>query len=55
MIFFAGVIFAATFRESTHPDRDFAANIAGAVIGGLMEYCSMLLGFSGLQIGRAHV
>ncbi|MHC4610991.1 MAG: spermine/spermidine synthase domain-containing protein, partial [Planctomycetota bacterium] len=44
-MFFAGVIFAITFRESTHPNRDFGANIAGAVLGGLAEYTSMVLGF----------
>jgi len=44
-VFFAGVIFAVSFRESRHPDRDMGANIAGAVVGGLAEYTSMLLGF----------
>ena len=44
-IFFAGVIFATSFRDSQQPDRDFGANIAGSVVGGLTEYFSMLLGF----------
>lgn len=44
-VFFAGVIFAVSFRESRTPDRDFGANIAGAVVGGFSEYFSMLLGF----------
>jgi hypothetical protein len=44
-VFFAGVIFAVSFRDSKHPDRDMGANIAGAVVGGLAEYSSMLLGF----------
>jgi heme/copper-type cytochrome/quinol oxidase subunit 2 len=44
-IFFAGVIFAASFRRSTQPDRAFGSNIAGAMLGGLAEYSSMLLGF----------
>ena len=44
-MFFAGVIFALSFRDSTRPGRDFGANIAGAVLGGLAEYTSMALGF----------
>jgi hypothetical protein len=44
-IFFAGVIFAVAFGRSTQPDRAFGANIAGAMLGGLAEYSSMLLGF----------
>lgn len=49
-IFFAGVIFARSFRDSKHPERDFGANIAGAVTGGLAEYTSMLLGFQHLLL-----
>ncbi len=44
-MFHAGVIFAVSFRDSRHPDLDFGANVAGAVIGGFTEYLSMLLGF----------
>ncbi len=44
-IFFAGVIFAASFKRTTEPDRAFGINIAGAMVGGLAEYSSMLLGF----------
>ena len=44
-IFFAGVIFAASFRRSTHADTAFGINVAGAMIGGLAEYSSMTLGF----------
>lgn len=44
-VFFAGVIFAVTFRDSRRPNRDFGSNIAGSVVGGLAEYSSMLLGF----------
>jgi spermidine synthase len=44
-VFFAGVIFATSFRESRDPDRAFGANIAGAMLGGLTEYSSMLIGF----------
>ena len=44
-IFFAGVVFAVSFRDSHTPDRDFGANTAGAMAGGLAENASMLLGF----------
>jgi SAM-dependent methyltransferase len=44
-IFFAGVIFARSFRDSGDPDMAFASNIAGSVVGGLSETFSMLLGF----------
>jgi SAM-dependent methyltransferase len=44
-VFFAGVIFARSFRDTTDPDQAFGSNIAGAVVGGLSESLSMLLGF----------
>jgi hypothetical protein len=44
-ILFAGVIFAASFKRTAHPDRAFGINVAGAMVGGLAEYSSMLLGF----------
>ena len=44
-VFFAGVIFAASFKKSAQPDRAFGMNIAGAMMGGLAEYGSMALGF----------
>jgi spermidine synthase len=44
-ILFAGLIFAALFKRTAEPDRAFGFNIAGAMIGGLAEYSSMLLGF----------
>jgi len=44
-VFFAGVIFVASFKRTASPDRAFGFNIAGAMLGGLAEYSSMLLGF----------
>jgi spermidine synthase len=44
-ILFAGIIFAASFKRTAYPDRAFGINIAGAMVGGLAEYSSMLLGF----------
>jgi hypothetical protein len=49
-ILFAGIIFAVSFGKSREPDRDFGANVAGAVLGGLAEYSSMVLGFQNLLL-----
>jgi SAM-dependent methyltransferase len=49
-VLFAGVIFAVSFSRSTAPDRDFGANVAGAMAGGLLENTSMLLGFRYLTL-----
>jgi hypothetical protein len=49
-ILFAAVIFAASFKRSTEPDRAFGINIAGAMLGGLTEYSSMLIGFQYLVL-----
>lgn len=49
-ILFAGVIFAAAFKRTNEPDRAFGMNIAGAMVGGLAEYSSMLLGFQYLGL-----
>jgi hypothetical protein len=47
-IFFAGVIFAVLFRESTQADRDFGANVAGVALGGIVENLSTVVGFNHL-------
>lgn len=49
-IFFAGIVFAASFRHSLEPDRDFGANTIGAMLGGLAENSSMVLGFQYLML-----
>jgi SAM-dependent methyltransferase len=49
-ILFAGVIFAVSFGRAADPGRAFGANIAGAMLGGLAEYASMLLGFQYLVL-----
>jgi hypothetical protein len=49
-ILFAGVVFAVSFGRSAEPDRDFGANIAGCILGGLAENTSMFLGFQYLVL-----
>jgi hypothetical protein len=44
-VFFAGIIFAGSFRRSAQADTAFGMNVAGAMLGGLAEYSSMVLGF----------
>jgi SAM-dependent methyltransferase len=47
-VFFAGIVFAASFRDSTQPDIDFGSNIGGVILGGLSEYLSLMVGFNAL-------
>src|SRR5262249_22655822 len=44
-VMFAGIVFAASFARSSRPNQMFGANVAGALVGGLAENASMLLGF----------
>jgi SAM-dependent methyltransferase len=49
-MFFAAAIFARSFAAAPNPDQSFGSNIAGAVLGGLSESLSMLLGFHSLLL-----
>ena len=49
-VFFAGVIFAAAFRDSPRPDVAFGSNIGGVILGGLTENFSLMLGFNHLLL-----
>ena len=49
-VFFAGIVFGTLFRDSSQPDIDFGSNIAGAILGGLCESLSLLIGFNYLLI-----
>jgi hypothetical protein len=49
-VFFAGIVFATTFRDSVEPDIDLGSNIAGAMAGGLSEPLSLMIGFSNLLV-----
>ena len=49
-LFFAGVVFAETFKESRDPDCALGSSLAGALLGGLGETFSMLLGFRHLLL-----
>jgi hypothetical protein len=49
-VFFAGVIFGTLFRDSTSPDIALGSNIGGAILGGLSENLSLLIGFNNLLV-----
>lgn len=43
-IFFAGLIFSTTFRETGDPSLSFGSNLLGAMVGGFAEYLGMVTG-----------
>jgi len=49
-IFFAGIVFAMSFRQSAQPNVDFGSNIAGSMLGGLAESLSLMIGFNYLLV-----
>ena len=49
-IFFAAMIFAALLKSRPQPARALAYNLLGAVIGGVLEYSSMLFGVKALYL-----
>jgi hypothetical protein len=49
-MFFAGLIFSTTFRESKVPAALLGANLIGAMIGGFCEYLGMAIGSQNLTL-----
>jgi SAM-dependent methyltransferase len=47
-IFVANLIFAERFRDTADPTAAFGANLLGAMLGGTLEYLSLLVGFRSL-------
>lgn len=47
-VFFAGIIFATSFRTATDIPSAFASNLLGAVFGGLLESVSYVTGIAEL-------
>jgi hypothetical protein len=43
-VFFAGIIFSTTFRDAKFPAAAFGANLIGAMLGGFLEYLTMVIG-----------
>jgi len=49
-ILFAATIFAMLFRTRANPTRALAYNLVGAIVGGVLEYSSMVTGVKALYL-----
>jgi hypothetical protein len=49
-IFFANVVFSHSFRDSLAADIAFASNLFGAMIGGMLEYLALALGYQSILL-----
>jgi hypothetical protein len=49
-VFFANLVFAYSFRDTTNADLAFASNLIGAMVGGALEYVALLTGFQALLV-----
>ena len=47
-VFFANLLFTSRFKNAANPTAAFAANLFGAMIGGCLEYLSLVLGYQWL-------
>ena len=44
-IYFANLLFTSRFKDAANPTAAFAANLFGAMVGGCLEYLSLVLGY----------
>jgi spermine/spermidine synthase len=49
-VFLANLVFAARFREVAASNLAFGANLLGAMVGGVLEYASLLTGYRALLV-----
>lgn len=49
-VFLANIIFSNSFRDSEEADVAFASNLLGIMVGGMLEYFSMLVGYNLLLV-----
>ena len=49
-VFLANLVFARRFRDVAASNLAFAANLLGAMVGGVLEYVSLLTGYRALLI-----
>jgi hypothetical protein len=49
-VFLANLIFAERFRQTADPSAAFGANLLGAMVGGVLEYLSLITGYRGLLV-----
>ena len=50
-VFLANIIFSNSFRDTDVADIAFASNLLGIMVGGMLEYLSMLTGYHMLLVG----
>ncbi|RCG33395.1 spermidine synthase [Sphaerisporangium album] len=49
-IFAANVVFAKRFADAADPTISFGANLLGAILGGCLEYLSLIIGYEDLLV-----
>jgi hypothetical protein len=47
-VLFSGMLFSTLFRQTTHVEIALASNLLGSILGGLIEYLSLVWGISSL-------
>ena len=52
-IFLANLVFAERFRDTAESTTAFAANLLGAMVGGTLEYMSLVIGYRNLLVAVA--
>ncbi len=49
-VFFANLVFARDFKDTDAADMAFASNLLGAVLGGVLEWTAVLVGYQQLSL-----
>jgi Na+-driven multidrug efflux pump len=49
-IFLANMVFAQRFRDTGDSATAFGANLLGAILGGILEYASLVVGYRWLLV-----
>ena len=52
-VFFANLLFTSRFKDAGNPTAAFAANLFGAMVGGCLEYLSLVTGYRWLLVVAA--
>lgn len=52
-VFLANLVFAERFRDVAEPATAFGANLLGAMVGGVLEYTALLIGYRSLLLVAA--
>ena len=49
-MFFSGLIFIASFRQTVHKDHALGANLFGSLFGGLLQSLTFVIGLNALML-----